>query len=455
MARSRRQSVVVVLAGLAWLALIVYVVLTARSGIGRALAVGRLVALPVDVLLAFLLGRLSLLRRAAAAERRLAVVARSGGELWWEADASGRLLDAGELVEEYFGYRRGEVPALTLADVVHPMEQARMAGLIAAGRGWSRERFRCVTKQGVERWVEGSAVVVTNPQTGRPDRVVGSCHPITSTVAEDRRLSGLLEEVQQLLGSDRLFTVFQPIVSVETGRMIGAEALARIAESDRNVQDWFAVAGEVGLTAHLEIHALRMALQASAALPGDIYLSVNLSPDTLSRPGTIELLTCNGLVEPSRLVVEITEHAAIECYDDIRDVIAQLRAHGLRVAIDDAGAGYSSFRHIIELTPELIKLDRSLMIDIGHDQARRAFASATVIFALETGATVIAEGIESIDELRCAQTIGIDAAQGYLFGRPTANWATWTEWHQRGPLYRGLVTNGAAPPVSDADLINA
>ena len=116
---------------------------------------------------------------------------------------------------------------------------------------------------------------------------------------------------------------------------------------------------------------------------------------------------------------------------------------GVRLAVDDAGAGFASFRHILRLCPEYIKLDRTLIENIAEDPARRALAAAVVLFALEMGSAVVAEGVETLAELRTAQTLGIDAAQGFLLGRPTDDWNTWAEWHSHGPLYRLPVVVGA------------
>ena len=136
-----------------------------------------------------------------------------------------------------------------------------------------------------------------------------------------------------------------------------------------------------------------------------------------------------------RIVVELTEHASIEEYGAVLAAVADLRERGVRLAVDDAGAGYASFRHILRLAPEIIKLDRSLICGLHDDAALRALAAAVVMFALDMGSTVTAEGVETPEELRCAQGLGIHAAQGYLFGKPVADWSTWSEWHARGAVY--------------------
>jgi len=183
----------------------------------------------------------------------------------------------------------------------------------------------------------------------------------------------------------------------------------------------------------LELEVLARSLDAAHQLPDDIYISVNAGPHTLVRPGLLELILSSG-IPPYRVVLEITEHASISEYGDVLAAIATLRATGVRLAVDDAGAGYASFRHILRLSPEIIKLDRSLIAGLHDDPALRALASAVVTFGREMSSTITAEGIETLEELRCAQDLGIQAAQGYLFGKPTADWSTWGEWHAYGPL---------------------
>lgn len=119
-------------------------------------------------------------------------------------------------------------------------------------------------------------------------------------------------------------------------------------------------------------------------------------------------------------MVEVTEHHAIERYDDIADAIQPLQDQGLRIAIDDAGAGYASFRHILNLHPHIVKLDISITRSIDTDRSRRALAAALCGFAAETGCRIVAEGIETEAELEVIRALGIAKAQGYHLGRPVS-----------------------------------
>ena len=125
-----------------------------------------------------------------------------------------------------------------------------------------------------------------------------------------------------------------------------------------------------------------------------------------------------GIPDLTRLVLEITEHAVVSQYQDIAAVLQPFRKRGLQIAIDDAGAGYASFRHILNLAPDRIKLDMSLTRDIDTDPARRALTVAFVHFARDTGSKLIAEGVETQAELATLIELGVSKAQGFFLGQP-------------------------------------
>lgn len=257
---------------------------------------------------------------------------------------------------------------------------------------------------------------------------------------EARRHAQVSARIGAVLTGSDLRVVFQPIISTETGCLVGAEALSRFAavnpgDPPETPDAVFSQAATVGLGVELELLAVRTALRAAMALPEDLYVSINVSPAALLSP----LLTDCLLATPlplGRVVLEITEHVSVPDYDLLAARAAEVRSLGVRLAVDDAGAGFASFRHILRLGPEYIKLDRTLIENISEDPARRALAAAVVLFAFEMGSAVVAEGVETLAELRTATTLGIDAAQGFLLGRPTDDWSTWAEWHNHGPLFR-------------------
>jgi EAL domain-containing protein (putative c-di-GMP-specific phosphodiesterase class I) len=116
--------------------------------------------------------------------------------------------------------------------------------------------------------------------------------------------------------------------------------------------------------------------------------------------------------------VEITEQAQVEDYDELNVALGHLREVGVRIAVDDAGAGYASLRHILRLEPDVIKLDKSLVRNVHRDRPRRALATALISFAAEIGATIVAEGIESAEELDALRDLGVTFGQGYHLARP-------------------------------------
>ncbi len=224
------------------------------------------------------------------------------------------------------------------------------------------------------------------------------------------------ERLDTVLGAQGLRMVYQPIVRVATGRIVGFEALSRFATDPYRPPDvWFAEAAHAGRAIELETLAIRLALAGLADLPHDTYLTVNVSPETIVEGALTEALRGFPL---GRIVVEITEHHAIECYEDILAAVAPLKARGLRIAIDDAGAGYASFRHILNLHPEIVKLDVSITRAINCDRSRRALAAALCGFASETDCQIVAEGVETALELQAINDLGISKVQGYHLGRP-------------------------------------
>jgi EAL domain-containing protein (putative c-di-GMP-specific phosphodiesterase class I) len=224
------------------------------------------------------------------------------------------------------------------------------------------------------------------------------------------------QRIDDVVGKAALQMVYQPIFSLATGRVIGFESLARFAPDPQRPPDvWFAEAANVGRAQALESLAIRLALQALPELPEDIYVAVNASPTMIVEGDLASQLQGHPW---ERIVLEITEHEAVENYEEIVRVIRPLQARGLRLAIDDAGAGYASFRHILNLRPEIVKLDVSITHAIDTDSSRRALAAALCGFSRETRCSIVAEGIETAAELATIRQLGIQNAQGYHLGRP-------------------------------------
>jgi EAL domain-containing protein (putative c-di-GMP-specific phosphodiesterase class I) len=223
--------------------------------------------------------------------------------------------------------------------------------------------------------------------------------------------------VRLTLADRSLQTLFQPIVDLRTGGTVGAEALARFTTPPFRPPDvWFAEAADLGLGTELEVSALRSALLELSRLPSGLYLSLNASPATIVSP---DFRAAMAEVPAERVVLELTEHEGIDDYHLFGEAIAEMRSNGLRLAVDDAGAGFSSFRHILNLRPDIIKLDIALTRGIDTDPARRALGSAMLAFGLDAyNASIVAEGIETQSELTTLQSLGCHYGQGYYLGRP-------------------------------------
>lgn len=222
--------------------------------------------------------------------------------------------------------------------------------------------------------------------------------------------------ILHLFDEGQLSTVLQPVVDLASGRTLGVEALSRFATSPpRPPNLWFSAAARHGLGVELEAAAIQGAVSLLDELPRQWFMSVNASP-ALVQSGLIDDI---GVEIPDRqLVVEITEHAAVADYAALSGTLGRLRGRGVRVAVDDAGAGFASLRHVVKLRPDTIKIDGSLIRNIDTEPLHRAMVDSLAAFSRATGATMVAEAVETPAELAVLQDMGIPAAQGYLFASP-------------------------------------
>lgn len=276
-------------------------------------------------------------------------------------------------------------------------------------------------------------------------RSVADADPCTAdeTVPWAERIGRLLES------GEGIVPVFQPIVSIRDGSLVGYEALARFPsprvdriraqmESDFGSERadkmldsngwglgpylWFEAAGSLDLRADLEILALRCALASLHLIPPGVYLSVNASAETVTDPRLSAELDRHDL---ARVVLEVTENDVVSDYGPILAALGPLRRAGaglsircLRVAVDDVGAG-TSMRHLAELGADVVKLDRSIVRHVDTNEARQALVMTFGLFARTTGASSVAEGVETAEEAFILRQLGIDCGQGYYFARPS------------------------------------
>jgi PAS domain S-box-containing protein len=389
-----------------------------------------LVAVPPLLVSAALQRRASRSAQACRAglEKRWELIRRHSKDLFWEVDATGVLTDVGPASTRTLGAAPELLTGRDLLSLVHPDDADRTGRLFRAcvrrQTGWDHVRVRALHADGHAVVLDSSAVMVRDA-AGRA-AFVATAHVVDEDQAAQHDWDMKLQRVRAVLAQRTLTTVLQPIFSLQNGRVIGVEALSRFPARPRQGPDrWFADAHEVGLGVPLEVLAVQTALALAVTLSPDSYIAVNVSPATLTSPALQQALTA-GPIPASRIVLELTEHVFVDDYDELSRAMTKLRAHGLRLAIDDAGAGFASFRHILRLQPDIIKIDQAITREINTQPAHRALTAAMVMFALEVGSTtIIAEGVETADELRTIASLGIDAAQGYFLGRPTATATAW------------------------------
>jgi PAS domain S-box-containing protein len=218
-------------------------------------------------------------------------------------------------------------------------------------------------------------------------------------------------QLQDIIDHQRFQPVFQPVVNTRTGEIAGYEALTRFEDGKRpdvRVAD----AHSVGLGSALEAALAAIAVEAARHLPPEVWLGLNFSAGAILDGSAGEVVTKANRA----IVIEITEHAPIESYAAVRNAIRQ--AGDILISVDDAGAGFASLRHVLELAPDIVKLDIGLIQGIDSDPARQALAAGMCHFGLKTGTTMIAEGVETQAEAEIVRELGVELAQGYLFGRP-------------------------------------
>ena len=232
-------------------------------------------------------------------------------------------------------------------------------------------------------------------------------------VAERTEVGRSRSYIASIIENHAFRPVFQPIVELGRDGIVGYEALTRFTDkADPEVV--FARAAAVGLGEELEIATLEAALLAAEALPRAAWLNLNASPELIVSGDSLSALLAGN---KRHLILEVTEHTAVADYPAFRAAIAALGSN-VEVAVDDAGAGFSSLRHIVELNPGFVKLDRSLVEGLQDDESRQEMIVGLRYFARAIGCRLIAEGIETPAELTVLRALDIGLGQGYILGRP-------------------------------------
>lgn len=401
-----------------------------ERGAHWVLAIAGLVAL-VAVVVTSLTVAARLLSSRAELDRRIRVIAAAeslSSEWLWESDLDGRLTHSSEGVHALLGHRPESVVGKSGLDLLHDDGSRRLVRQLLARRqtalsGWQDVELTWTHREGRPVRLVGSAVVVRDTK-GRAagfrgvHRALSAAAPVGDQDARHR--------LQDFLAHPELDVALQPLVSLADRSIVGVEALARFRDG-RGPDQWFRDAQTCGLTKQLDVVAFEAAAELFEEIPEGVYLSVNAGPDLLLDPRLRRRLVQSGL-PLERLVIEVTEHARVTDYAALSQAVESLREHRIRFAIDDTGAGYSSLNHVLALRPDVIKLDRGLITGVESDPARRALVTALVLLALELGASVTGEGIETLGQLESLTTLGVDQGQGYLLARPTTDRAQWAAW---------------------------
>jgi EAL domain-containing protein (putative c-di-GMP-specific phosphodiesterase class I) len=237
---------------------------------------------------------------------------------------------------------------------------------------------------------------------------------IEPEVIETARRDAIEGRLARLLRDGGPHVVLQPIVDLASGKRVGAEALSRFPDEWGKAPDLcFADAHSVGQGDDLEVIALRGAADHLPHVDG--YVAMNVSPATLLTPPCRELLAGLPL---DRVVLELSEHDQVEDYSALLATLAPLRAEGMRLAIDDVGAGFSSLRHIVLTAPDVLKLDRSIVDGVAADPVLHTLVKSMVDFGHGCNARIVAEGVETEQDAKALLDLGVDCGQGWFFGRP-------------------------------------
>lgn len=355
-------------------------------------------------------------------------------EWLWAIDDRGNFTFSSRTSTTLLGYDPAELLGRPISTIIDQDELASLRRSVAGALGdrgsdWSGVVVSCRHRSGAPVWME-VAGKSRQDRDGRSTGFEGTSRLMPAQTVRTLLKERVRERIDKTVQSQMILTAFQPIHELTTGTIIGVEALARFPGDDsRSADHWFNEATSVGLGGELEFAALEAALHNAAKLPEHLYVALNVSPETCLDPRLPGFLAQSGLAV-DRIVLELTERLAVDEYAPLLAALAPLRRRGLRIAVDDAGSGFSSMRHILQLRPDIIKLDRSLIAGIDSDQGQLALGAAMVGFATQIGARIVAEGIETRAELTAVTQLGMTSGQGYLLGLPTIHPTDWADWHK-------------------------
>ncbi len=292
---------------------------------------------------------------------------------------------------------------------------------------------------------------------GRANTVVFDDHMRASVVSRHALESDLGRAVER----EELFLEYQPIVALADLRVIGFEALVRWKHPERGIlqpADFIQTAEQTGLIVAIDQWVLRTACaqmrtwQADACAGVPLKMSVNLSAKQFSHNDLcqrVQRVLAESRVAAASLNLEITESTMMERSDTVAAVLAELRALQVEIHIDDFGTGYSSLSYLRMLPVSAVKIDRSFISGMQTDHERAEMVRAIVALAHNLRLSVVAEGVESVDELKALQALSCEFAQGYLFARPLSATAASALIASRAPLELPVALHDAAKPAAE------
>ncbi|WP_284989976.1 EAL domain-containing protein [Arthrobacter sp. efr-133-TYG-120] len=251
--------------------------------------------------------------------------------------------------------------------------------------------------------------------------------------------------LEAVLRDHMLMTAFQPVFDLTTSTVVGAEALTRFVSDSGDPADyWFAEAEDSGLRTDLEFAALESGLEAALKLPAHLFVALKLSDEVCLDPRLPGLFEQTP-VAPARVILEVSGKFPQEQAASLDAAVAPLRSVGVRLSIENTGSFFAGASHILRLKPEMIKLERNLTAGLNQDSLRQELVEAEVAFAREIGAALIAQRIETKDELATLADLGVTLGEGYHLGRPSVQPSEWAKWggrsrHLASPGGRGRTT---------------
>ena len=333
-----------------------------------------------------------------------------------------------------FGLRLGESIPLSTS-YAHRILDGRLSNLVPDATADPRVRDLPITMQaGIGSYVgvrlafaNGRPFGVLSCLSHRPGREIGAgdvrfLQVLARMIADELERQQVhwekerleLDQIRHVLQSGKIEMVFQPIVDLEQGIMVGVEALARFG-TERGPATWFAEAADVGLRTELELLCVAAAVAQLESLPPHAFLSVNASPETITSPRFLQMLDD---MLGGRLVIELAEGVKVEDHPSLPRSLLELRDRGALLAIDDSGVRLGSLPELHRLTPDLVKLDPFLTRGLAQDQSLRETAAAILEAAGELDAAVVAEGIETREDRDALKQLGVPFGQGWFLGRP-------------------------------------